>query len=148
MKLHVTIEQTGKNTTGIEIPSDVVESLGAGKRPPVAVTINGFTYRSSIASMGGRYLVGVSAEVRENANVAGGDEVEIDLELDTSPRQIEVPADLAAALDLEPAARTLFDGLSYSNKRRLVEPVNDAKTDETRQRRIAKTISNLAAGKV
>jgi hypothetical protein len=148
MKLQVTIEQTGKNTTGIEVPPDVVESLGAGKRPPVAVTINGYTYRSSIASMGGRYLVSVSAEVRENAKVAGGDQVEIDLELDTAPREIEVPADLASALDLDPAARTLFDGLSYSNKRRLVEPINDAKTEETRQRRIAKTISNLAAGKV
>ena len=148
MKLHVTIEKGGKNTTGIEIPPEVVESLGAGKKPKVQVTINGYSYRSSIASMGGRFMLPVSAEVREKANVTGGDEVDIDLELDTAPRVIEVPPDLGSALDAEPAARTLFDTLSYSNKRRLVEPVVAAKTEETRQRRIAKTVENLAAGKV
>jgi len=148
LKLHVTIEKGGKNTTGIEIPPEVVESLGAGKKPKVQVTINGYSYRSSIASMGGRFMLPVSAEVREKANVTGGDEVDIDLELDTAPRVIEVPPDLGSALDAEPAARTLFDTLSYSNKRRLVEPVVAAKTEETRQRRIAKTVENLAAGKV
>ena len=148
MKLHVTIEKGGKNTTGIEIPPEVVESLGAGKKPKVQVTINGYSYRSSIASMGGRFMLPVSAEVRDKANVTGGDEVDIELELDTAPRVIEVPPDLGSALDAEPAARTLFDTLSYSNKRRLVEPVVAAKTEETRQRRIAKTVENLAAGKV
>ena len=147
MKLQATIEQTGKNTTGIEISPEVVETLGAGKRPKVQVTINGFTYRSSIASMDGRFLLSVSAEVREKAKVAGGDEVEIDLELDTAPREIETPPDLATALEAAPAARELFEKLSYSNKRRLVEPITSAKTDETRQRRIAKTVENLAAGK-
>jgi len=148
LKLHVTIEKGGKNTTGIEIPPEVVESLGAGKKPKVQVTINGYSYRSSIASMGGRFMLPVSAEVRDKANVTGGDEVDIELELDTAPRVIEVPPDLGSALDAEPAARTLFDTLSYSNKRRLVEPVVAAKTEETRQRRIAKTVENLAAGKV
>jgi len=114
---------------------------------PVQVTINGHTYRSSIASMGGRFLVGVSAENRQKAGVAAGDEIEVDLVLDEAPREIEVPADLAAALDAAPAARTFFDGLSSSLKRYHVEQVTGAKTDETRQRRIAKSVDLLAHGK-
>lgn len=148
MKFRTIIEQGGKNTTGIVVSPEIVEALGAGKRPPVRVTINGYTYQTSIASMGGRFMFSVSAEVRQNAGVSGGDEVEIELELDTAPRIIEVPPDLAAALAAEPAAHTLFETLSYSNKRRLVTPINDAKSEETRQRRIAKTVENLAAGKV
>ena len=148
MKLHAIILASGKNTTGIEVPEEVVEAIGSSKRPPVTVTINGYTYRSSVASMGGKYMLSVSAEVRQNAGVAAGDEVDIEIELDTEPREVVVPPDLVAALDLAPAAWTFFDGLSYSNKRRLVTPINDAKTDETRQRRIAKTVSDLAEGKV
>ena len=145
--LRTTLESSGGNTTGIVVPADVVEGFGAGKRVPVQVTINGHTYRSSIASMGGRFLVGVSAENRLKAGVAAGDEIEVDLVLDEAPREIEVPADLAAALDAAPAARTFFDGLSYSLKRYHVEQVTGAKTDETRQRRIAKSVDLLAQGK-
>ena len=147
MRITVTIEQSGKTATGFAVPAEVVEALGAGKRPPVRVTINGHTYRSTVASMGGRFMVGVSAETREQAGVAGGDVVEVDLELDTEPREAVVPADLAAALDAEPEARRTFDGLSYSMKRFHIESVEGAKTQETRERRIAKAVDTLRQGK-
>jgi hypothetical protein len=116
MRFHTTILQGDKTATGIRIPDEVVEALGAGKRPPIRVTINGFTYRSTVAVMGGAYMVGVSAENRAGAGVAGGDEVDVDIELDTAPREVTVPADFAKALDAEPAARGTFEGLSNSNK--------------------------------
>jgi hypothetical protein len=133
--------------TGIQVPDEIVEALGSGKRPPVKVTINGYTYRNTIAVMGGVYMVGVSAENRAGAGVAGGDQVDVDIELDTAPREVTVPPDLAAALDAEPKARRTFDGLSYSNKLWHVQQVTGAKTDETRQRRIAKSIALLREGR-
>ena len=105
MRFHTTILQGGKTATGIRVPDEVVEALGSGRRPAVTVTINGYTYRSTIAVMGGEYMVGVSAEHRAGAGVAGGDEVDVDLELDTAPREVAVPDDFGAALDAEPAAR-------------------------------------------
>jgi hypothetical protein len=147
MRFRTTIQQTGKNTTGIPVPDDVVSALGSGKRPAVTVTVNGYSYRSTVASMGGVSMVSLSAEHRAGAGVAGGDEVEVDLELDTAPREVTVPDDLAAALDEEPAARTTFDGLSYSNKSWHVLQVTGAKTDETRQRRIAKSVETLRQGR-
>ncbi len=147
MRFRTTIEQSGKTTTGIHIPEEVVESFGAGKRPAVRVTINGFTYRSTVAVMGGVYMVGVSAENRAGANVAGGDEVDVEMELDSAPREVTVPADFTAALDAEPEARRTFDSLSYSNRSRHVLQVTGAKTDETRQRRIAKSVDMLRAGR-
>jgi hypothetical protein len=116
MRFRTTIQQTGRNTTGIAVPDDVVAALGSGRRPAVTVTVNGYSYPSTVASMGGVSMVSLSAEHRTGAGVAGGDEVEVDLELDTAPRKVTVPDDLAAALDAEPAARATFDGLSYSNK--------------------------------
>src|SRR6266508_6517850 len=142
-----TLELAGKTATGMRIPAEVVGSLGSGKRPPVLVTINGYTYRNTVAVYGGEYLVGVSAEHRAGAGVAGGDEVDVDIELDTAPRQVTVPADFAAALDAEPNARSTFDGLSYSNKSWHVLQVAGAKTDETRQRRIAKSVDILKEGR-
>jgi hypothetical protein len=147
VRFRTTIQQSGKTTTGIEVPEQVVEALGSGKRPAVKVTINGYTYRSTVAVLGGRYMVGVSAEHRAGAGVAGGDEVDVDIELDTAPREVRVPADLAAALDAEPAARRAFDGLSYSNKSWHVLQVEGAKTDETRQRRIARSVDILKQGR-
>jgi uncharacterized protein YdeI (YjbR/CyaY-like superfamily) len=125
----------------------VVKGLGGGKRPPVRVTINGHTYRSSIAPMGGRFMVGVSAENRAAARVAGGDVVDVDVELDTAPRKVEVPKDLAAAFKKDGKAKATFEGLSYSNQRWHVESIEGAKTDETRQRRIAKSIAALREGR-
>jgi bacteriocin resistance YdeI/OmpD-like protein/uncharacterized protein DUF1905 len=147
MRFRTTILQGGKTATGIQIPDEVVEALGSGKRPAVRVTINGFTYRSTVAVMGGVYMVGVSADNRAGAGVAGGDEVDVELELDTAPREVTVPADLAAALDAEPDARRTFDGLSYSNKSWHVLQVAGAKTDQTRQRRIARSVDILKQGR-
>jgi hypothetical protein len=150
MRFHATIEQGGKTATGIVVPEEIVAALGAGRRPPVRVTINGHTYRSSVASMGGRFLVGVSAEVRRHAGVAGGDEVDVDIEVDTEPREVAVPPDFAAALATALAAdanaRRAFDGLSYSARLRHVLAIDGAKTDDTRQRRIAKAVATLGAG--
>ena len=147
MRFRTTVQQAGKTATGIQVPEAVVEALGSGKRPPVKVTINGYTYRSTVAVVGGAHMVGVSAESRAGAGIAGGDEVEVDIELDTAPREVAVPADLAAALDAEPNARRTFDELSYSNKSWHVLQVTGAKSEETRQRRIAKSVATLKEGR-
>jgi hypothetical protein len=147
MRFHTTILQSDKTATGIEVPPEVVEALGAGKRPRVRVTIRGYTYRSSIAVLGGRFMVGVSAEHRAGAGVAGGDEVDVEIELDTEPREVTVPSDLNTALDAEPAARERFDRLSYSNKSWHVLQIDGAKTEETRQRRISKSVEALREGR-
>jgi bacteriocin resistance YdeI/OmpD-like protein/uncharacterized protein DUF1905 len=147
MRFRTTILQSDKTATGFVIPDEVVESLGAGRRPAVTVTINGFTYRNTVAVMGGVYMIGVSAENRAGAGVKGGDEVDIDIELDRAPREVTVPADFAAALDVEPGARRTFETLSYSNKSWHVLSIEGAKTSETRQRRIAKSIGTLREGR-
>lgn len=148
MRFRTTLLQSGPTATGIRVPDEVVQALGQGKRPPVTVTINGYRYRNTIAVMGGEYMVGVSAEHRAGAGVAGGDVIDVDIELDTEPRVVTVPPDFAAALDAEPDARRTFDGLSNSNKGWHVLQVEGAKTDETRQRRIAKSIDALREGRV
>jgi hypothetical protein len=137
------VELGGKTATGLEVPTEVVDALAKGKRPPVRVTINGYTYRSTIAVMGGRYLIPLSAENRSGADVAAGDEVDVDVEFDDSPREVVVPADLAAALDRDPAIRQRFDALSFTMRREHARSVAEAKTDETRQRRIAKIVAGL-----
>jgi hypothetical protein len=146
MEFTTTILGSG-NTTGIEVPEDIVEALAAGKRPPVVVTVNGKSYRSSIAVMGGKYMIGLSATNRELTGAAAGDTVEVRLELDTQPRVVEVPPDLAAALAAEPEAQAFYATLNYSGQRRYVEPIADAKPGDTRSRRIAKAVENLKAGK-
>ncbi|MBI2775970.1 MAG: DUF1905 domain-containing protein [Chloroflexi bacterium] len=148
MRFRTTILSAGKTAAGIEVPPEIVESLGAGKRPPVTVTINGYTYRSTIAVLGGVSMVGVSAQNRAAAGVAGGDEVDVDIDLDTGPRVIAVPADLQLALDAEPAAKAMFERLSNSNKSWHTLQVDGAKTDETRRRRIAKSIEALREGRI
>jgi hypothetical protein len=147
VRFRTTILQSGKTATGIKVPDEVVEALQAGRRPPVKVTIKGFTYRSTVAVMGGDYMVGVSAENRAGAGVNGGDEVDVDIELDTEPREVAVPADFARALDAEPAARRTFDALSNSNKGWHVLQVEGARSDETRQRRITKSVETLREGR-
>ena len=147
MRFRTTILQGDKTATGIEVPAEIVEALGAGKRAKVLVTIKGYTYRNSVAPMGGVYMIGVSAENRAGAGVAGGDVVDVDLELDTAPREVTVPPDFGAALDAEPDAKRTFDGLSYSNKSWHTLQIDAAKTDETRQRRIAKSVAVLREGR-
>lgn len=148
MRFRTTILQSGKTATGIQVPDEVVDALGAGRRPPVTITINGYTYRSTVAVMGDAYMVGVSAENRAAAGVAGGDEVDVEIALDQAPRTISVPPELQAALDGEPAAQRTFESLSNSNKSWHTLQVTGAKTEETRQRRIAKSIAALKAGRI
>jgi hypothetical protein len=147
VRFRTTLQQGGKTATGIQVPAEVVDALGSGKRPPVRVTINGYSYRSTVAVLGGVYMVGVSAEHRAGAGVVGGDEVDVDIVLDTSPREVDLPADFAAALAAEPEARRTFDGLSYSNRSWHVLQVEGAKTAETRQRRIARSVDILKQGR-
>ncbi len=147
MKFHTKILQGSKTATGIEFPAKVVEALGAGKRPPVRVTINGYTYRSTVAVMDGKYMLGVSAEVRAAAGVAGGDEVDVEVELDTAPREATVPPELRKALAANPKAKAFFEQLSYSKKRLYTVPIEKGKTEETRQRNLAKAMSELSKGK-
>jgi hypothetical protein len=148
MRFRTTLQLEGRTATGFRVPPDVVEALGQGrKRPPVVVTINGYSYRSTVAAYGDVFMLPLAAEHREAAGVAAGDELEVDLELDTAPREVEVPADLAAALDAEPAARQTFDALSNSNKKWHTLNVEGAKSPETRQRRIEKSIATLREGR-
>ena len=148
MRFRTVIQLSGKTATGFRVSPEVVESLGQGKRLAVRVTIAGYTYRSTVATLGGEFMLPVSAEVRESAGVAAGDEVDVDIELDSEPRQVRLPPDFMDALDREADARRFFDGLSYSNKRRIVIPIEEAKTPETRQRRIDKTVSRLREGRI
>lgn len=147
MRFHATLELHGKTATGLEVPEDVVEKLGQGRRPAVKVTINGHTYRSTVASMGGRFMVGVSAENRAAAGVRAGDEIDVDLEPDTEPREVTVPDDLAEALAGEEDARRFFESLSYSKKRWFVESVTGAKKPETRKRRVEQAVTMLREGR-
>jgi hypothetical protein len=146
MRFRATVLLAGTTATGVEVPEEVVSSLGSSKRPKVRATINGYTYRSSVASMGGRFMLGISAEVRESAGVAAGDEVEVDIELDTEPREVSVPPDFAKALGRDAKAKRTFDGLSFSNRQRHVLSIEGAKTAETRQRRIDRAVSTLRDG--
>ena len=146
MRFHSMVQLGGKTATGIPVPEEVVSNLGPSKRPPVRVTINGHTYRSTVASRGGEFVLPISAENREGAGVVAGDEVDIDIELDTEPREVAVPPNFAEALDRDEDAKRSFDGLSYSQKRRHVLSIEGAKTSETRQRRIAKAVGELQEG--
>ena len=147
MRFQGQIEAAGKTAAGIEVPLRVLEDLGAGKRPPVRVTINGHSYRTSVGSMGGRYLVSCSVENRRAAGVAAGDTVDVELVLDDQPREVALPDDFAQALRSESGAARFFDGLSYSERRWFVMGIEDAKTAETRQRRIIKAVERLKAGR-
>lgn len=148
VRFRTTIQTTGKTAMGFEIPAHAVEALGAGKRPPVTVTINGYTYRNTIAVMGGAYMIGVSSEHRGPAGVQGGDEVDVELELDTAPREVDVPADLLESLAADPPARAMFDKLSYSNRSWHVLQVTGTKNPETRARRIEKSVAALREGRI
>jgi hypothetical protein len=148
MRFRAKIELAGKTATGIEVPAAVVAKLGSSKKPAVNVTIKGYTYRSTVATMGGRFMVGISAQVREAAGVAAGQNVDVGIELDTAPREVTVPADFARALSRDAAAKRFFEGLSFSNKQRIVISIEAAKAPETRERRLAKAVSSLRDGRI
>jgi len=147
MRFHATVLLGGKTATGIRVPPEVVEGLGSHKRPPVRVTIGNHTYRTTVAVMGGEFMIPLSAENRKGAGVAAGDEVDVGIELDSEPREVTVPPDFAKALGRDSKARRYFDDLSYSHKRRWVMSIDEAKTAETRQRRIAKAVEKLTEGR-
>ncbi|HEY7849914.1 MAG TPA: YdeI/OmpD-associated family protein [Ktedonobacterales bacterium] len=147
MQFRTTIVLGGKTATGMRVPPEVIARLSAGKRPAVRITINGYTYRSTVAVMGGEFMLPVSAEVRAGAGVAAGDEVDVEIELDTEAREVIAPPDFAEALASDADAARCFEGLSYSNKRRLVLAIDGAKTAETRSRRIANTVGMLHEGR-
>jgi hypothetical protein len=147
MKFTAELESSGKNTAGFEVPAEIVEKLGGGGHPKVSVTVNGYTFRTSIARMGGRFMLGVSAERRTAAEVSAGDVLEVDVELDTAPREIDVPEEFAAALADDPAAEAFWQTLSYSKQQRHVLQVTGAKTEETKARRIEKSIGMLREGR-
>ena len=146
MRFRSTVELGGRTATGIPVPDDVVAALGAGRKPAVRVTIGGHSYRSTVGSRGGRFLLPLSAENRQAAGVSAGDDVDVELEVDTEPREVDVPPDLAAALAADPEAEAAFGRLPYSHRLRWVLSVDEAKSEETRRRRITKTVEALRSG--
>ncbi|MEN3539923.1 YdeI/OmpD-associated family protein [Microbispora sp. ZYX-F-249] len=147
MRFRAKIQLDGKTATGIRVPVEVIEALGSGKRPPVKVTIGDYSYRTTIGVYGPEFLVPVSAENRKGAGVAAGDEVDVDIELDTEPRVVTVPEDLAKALADEPAAKTFFEGLTHSQKKGFVTWIEQAKKAETREQRVVKSLAALREGR-
>jgi hypothetical protein len=140
------LQGEGKNVAGIVVPTDIVGALGGGKRAPVRVTINGYSYASTLAVMGGAVMVGVAAKHRLAAGVEGGQTVEVGLELDTTVRTVETPCDLAAALDAA-GVRAAFDALAYTHRKEHVRGVVEAKAVETRRRRIDAVVQKVIAAK-
>jgi len=147
MRLRAELQATGGNTTGFQIPDSIVDSLGGGRRPKVAVTVKGSTFRTSIARMGDAFWLGVSAERRAAAGVKAGDVLDLEIVLDTAPREVEVPADLAAALAGNPQAAAFWATLSPSAKSWHTTQITGAKAAETRARRVARSIELLAEGR-
>ncbi len=146
MRFQTTLLQTGNNT-GIEVPPELLEQLGGGRRPAVTVTVNGFSYPSTVASMGGRFLIPFSSDKRAATGLAGGDPIDVELELDTAPRVIEPTADLAEALAANAAARAAWDALPPSHRKAHVTAIESAKAAETRARRVTAAVEKLAAGR-
>ncbi|SKC58598.1 YdeI/OmpD-associated family protein [Krasilnikoviella flava] len=142
MRFRAVVEPAEK-MKGLEVPPEVVEALGGGARPPVVITVHGHTWRSRVAIMRGRHLLGLSRANREAAGLEVGTEVEVELALDTEPRVVVEPADLARALDADPVARTAYDSLPPGRRRRLVLDVDGAKQASTRARRIDKALAEL-----
>jgi hypothetical protein len=140
-----TLESQGGNNTGFIVPEDVVLGFGRGRRVPITVAIGDYSYRTTIVSMGGRFLFGVNAQQRKDTGLAAGDEVTLTIEVDDAPREVEVPAELQAALDADPAAQAAFDKLSYTNRKEAARSIAEAKAEETRARRLAKVMESLGA---
>ena len=147
MRFRTKVLLEGKTATGLQVPNDVVAGLGAGKRPAVRITINGYSYRTTAMFMGGRFLVPLAAEHRDGAGVSAGEEIDVDIELDTAVREVIVPADLATALAGQPSVQAFFDQLSFTHRKEWVRWIEDAKKPETRQARLIKTIDELRDGR-
>ena len=143
MRFRTEVELGGKTATGLPVPDDVVTALSGGKRPAVVVTLGGHTYRTTVASMDGRFLVPLSADNRAAAGVAAGDVVDVDIELDLAPREVSLPPDLEAALTGKEEARAFFDTLAPSHRKEWVRWIEDAKKPETRRTRVERTVQSL-----
>jgi hypothetical protein len=115
MEFRATVVLGGKTATGIQVPDEIVEALGSGKRPPVVVTLGGYSYRTTVAPMSGAFWIPLAAEHREAAGVQADQAVDVSIELDTAPREVPLPDDLAAAFDDD--VRTNFDGLAFRTAR-------------------------------
>jgi len=146
MEFRTTVLLGGKTATGLRVPPEIVEALGSSKRPKVTITINGYQYRTTLAVMGGEFLVPLAADHREAAGVSAGDEVDVTISLDTAPREVEVPDDLEAALAADLVAKEAFERLSYSHKRQHVLAIEGAKQADTRARRVARAVAMLREG--
>lgn len=134
-----TIQQTGKTACGIQAPAGIVVALGGSKRPAVVVTLGHYTYRSTVAPMGDEWWVGVNADHREASGLRAGD---------TAHRELEVPPELAIALDFDRVAKAFFDGLSYSNKRVFTLSVEGTTNPETKACRVEKALALMREGRV
>lgn len=139
------LKAEGLNATGLRVPAVVVEKLGAGKRPKVTVTLKGYTYRSTVAVYGGEFFLPLAAVHREAAGVKAGQPVQVTVELDTAPREVEVPKDLAAALK-KAGVRAAFDALAFTHRREHVRAIEEAKAPGTRARRIDKAVAMVSGG--
>jgi hypothetical protein len=143
---HTSLLKTGSNTAGIQVPAEIIEKLGGGKQPLVRVTIKGYTYRSAVAVMGGKYMVSLSAQNQKAAGVQGGEAADVSLELDLEPRTVEIPEDLQSALR-EAGALAAFENSAPSMRKEYVRQVEEAKAAETRQRRISKIVEKLVGSR-
>ncbi len=141
-----TVAVTGNNT-GIVVPEEAIEQLAAGKRPPVLVSVNGYEYRNTVGVMGGRHMISISAAVRKATGLKGGDPIRVILTVADTPREVDLPADFAAALAADEQASVFFGKLSNSMQRYHVENITAAKSPDTRQRRIDKALALFRAGK-
>jgi hypothetical protein len=146
VKFESTVAANGNNT-GIVVPDELIERLGAGRRPAVVVNLSGYEYRNTVGVMGGKHLISISAAVRKETGLKAGDPISVTLTVADTPRPVDIPDDLANALSAEPDAAAFFSQLSNSLQRYHVDNINGAKTSETRQRRIDKAISLFQQGK-
>lgn len=147
MHFSAVLQLNGKTATGIALPVDVLAALGGGKRPKVCVTLPGHTYRTTVGSVNGVPMLSVSADVREAAGITAGEQLDVIVEPDTEPREVALPADLAAALDDRPQARRFYDSLPRSRQLAYATSIEAAKKPETRSRRVTETVTLLDAGR-
>jgi hypothetical protein len=139
------LERVGKTSARFPVPFDLREAFGRA-RPPVKVTIDGHTWRTTPGVYGGVGYIGLNRAVRAAAGVDAGDRVRVAMALDTEPRTVQPPEDLRSALEAEPGALARFEELSFTHRREYVEWVADAKRLETRTRRVAETVRRVQAG--
>jgi Bacteriocin-protection, YdeI or OmpD-Associated/Domain of unknown function (DUF1905) len=142
-----TVELTGKTATYFRVPLDVPSQFEGRHRPPVVVRLCGHTYRSTVAKYGDEYFLPLSRANREAAGVGAGDRIAVEIESDEGPREIEPPAELAAALARDQEARQVYGSLSYSHRKEYADWIAEAKRPETRARRAAKAVDLLREGR-